>query len=78
MHMQNLVKFHQFVPKLLIQNEILTITKGQNCIVNLQKFMHNNPSLDLVKVNTYGKFDKMHSISEDIEQKQNSDNNQEP
>ena len=44
--MQNLIKFHQFVQKIII-NEVLTIIKGQNYI-NLQKLTGNNPNLDLV------------------------------
>ena len=65
--MQNLIEFHQFVHKILSGNEILTITKGHKCVVNLRKLTHN---LDLVKVNAYAKFDKIPSIcSLDIERK---------
>ena len=79
MHMQNLVYFYQFVLKILSGNEILTIIKGYNSVVNLPKLTHNNPNLDLVIVNAYAKFDQIPSIpSEDIERKRNCDNNQGP
>ena len=75
--MQNL--FNRFVHKLLSGNESLTITKGRNCVVNLQKWTRKNPNLALVKVNAYTKFDQSPSIgSQDIERKQNSDVNQGP
>ena len=41
--------------------------------------MRNNPKIELIMVNTYTKFDQIASFSsQDIEQKQNFDNNQEP
>ena len=77
MHLQNLFKFHQFVHKILSKNEILTITKGHNFVLNLQNWTCYNPNLDVVKVNAYAKFDHIPSIlSQDIEQKQNLHNNQ--
>ena len=79
MYMQNLVYFHRFVVKILSGNKILTIIKGPNSVVNLQKLTCNNPNLDLVRVNAYAKFDQNPSIrSQDIEWKQNFDNNQGP
>ena len=42
--------------KILSRKEILTITKGHNCVIYLQKLMRNNPNLDLVKINVYAKF----------------------
>ena len=78
-YMQNLIKFYRLVHKILSPNEILTITKGHNCFVNLQKLMPNNPTLVLVMVKLYAKFDQIPLIhSQDIEQKQNSDDNQGP
>ena len=57
----------------------LTISKGHNSVVNLQKWTRNNPNLEHVNVNSYAKFDRIVLIgSQDIEQKQNSDNNQGP
>ena len=53
--MQNLIKFNQFVHKILTGNEILTITKGHNCAVSLRKLTYNNPKIDLVKVKAYAK-----------------------
>ena len=60
--MQNLIKFHLFVHK---------ITKGHNCVVNLQKWTPNNLNLDPVNITEYAKFGLILSIgSQDIEQKQ--------
>ena len=51
-------------------NEILTITKDHNSVVNLQILKCSNPNLDLVKVNAYAKFDKIPSfLLQDTEQK---------
>ena len=47
MHMQSLVKYHQFGPG----NEVLTIIKGQTCVIYLRKLTPNNPNLDLVNDN---------------------------
>ena len=57
--MQDLIKFHQFVHKILSQNKILTLTKGHNGVVNLQKWTRNNLNLALVKANAYAKFDEI-------------------
>ena len=49
---------------------MLTITKGHNSVVNLQKLTRNNPSLDLVMDYAYAKFDKIPSIRlQDIQTK---------
>ena len=78
MHMQNLIKFHKFVKKMLSGNEILT-TKGHNHVINFQKLTHNNSKLDQVNVNAYAKFNQIPSIcSEDTEHKQNFDKKKEP
>ena len=70
MHMQNLIKFHRFVHKILSRNEILTIAKGHNLVINLWKLTRDNPNLDLVIVNVYAKFSLISSIcSQDIERK---------
>ena len=53
-------------------NEILMIFQGHNFVVNLQKLMHINPNLDLVKVHVYAKDQIPFFHSEDIEKKQNS------
>ena len=61
-HMQNLIKFHGLVHKILSRNEILTLSKGHNYVVNLQKWTRNNPNFDLVKINAYAKFDQILSM----------------
>ena len=68
--MQNLIKFHQFIHKLLSGNEILTITKGRNYVIYLWKLTLNNPYLDLVNANAYTKSGLIPSIpSEEIDRK---------
>ena len=74
--MQNLIKFHQFIHKILSKNEILTTTKGHNQVVNFQKrLMHNNPNIELVNTNAYAKSGLIPSIrSQNFEWKLNSEN----
>ena len=77
MCIQNLVRFCQFVLKILSGKEILTSIKGRNSVNILQKMTGNNPKLDLVNDDVHTKFGQILSISsQDIEQKQNSDVNQ--
>ena len=74
--MQYLVKFHQFILKLLSGNEILTSIKGHNAVRNLRNMTCNNPNLDLVNINAYpnaGQIPLIHS--EVIARKRNSDRN---
>ena len=74
---QNLVRFCQFVLKILSGNKILTSIKGRNSVKILRKMTGNNPKLDLVNVDVHTKFGQILSIrSQDIERKQNSDVNQ--
>ena len=76
---QNLVRFCQFVLKILSGNEILTSIKGRNSVKILRKMMGNNPKLDLVNVDVHTKFGQILSIrSQDIERKRNSNVNQGP
>ena len=76
---QNLVRFCQFVLKILSGNEILTSIKGRNSVKILRKMMGNNPKLDLVNVDVHTKFGRILSIpSQDIERKRNSNVNQGP
>ena len=76
---QNLVRFCQFVLKILCGNEILTSIKGHNSVKILRKMMGNNPKLDLVNVDVGTKFGRILPIrSQDIELKRNSDVNQGP
>ena len=49
MHMQNWIKFHRIIHKIMSGNEILTITNGHNSVVNLRKLTRNNPILDLLR-----------------------------
>ena len=73
---QNLVRFCQFVLKILSGNEILTPIKGRNSVKILRKKTGNNPKLDLVNVEVHTKFGQILSIrSQDIERKRNSDVN---
>ena len=79
MCIQNLVRFCQFVLKILSGNEILTSIKGHNSVKILRKMTSDNPKLDLVNVDVHTKFGQILSIcSQDIERKQNSDINQGP
>ena len=34
-------------------NEILASIKDHNSVTNMRKMMHNNPNLDIVKMNAY-------------------------
>ena len=91
MCIQNLVRFFQFVLKVLSGNEILTSIKGRNSIKILQKttgrnsikilrkMTGNDPKLDHVNVVVHIKFGQFLSITtQDIEWKRNSDVNQGP
>ena len=79
MCIQNLVRFCQFVLKILSGNEILTSIKGRNSIKILRKMTGNDPKLDHVNVVVHIKFGQFLSITtQDIEQKRNSDVNQGP
>ena len=51
-----MVKFCQFVGKILRGNEILASIKGHNSGTKVQKMIYNNPKLDLVNMNAYIKF----------------------
>ena len=76
---QNLVRFCPFILKILSGNEIHTSIKGRNSIKILRKMTGNNPELDHVNVDVHTKFGQILSIlSQDIEQKRNSDVNQGP
>ena len=57
MHIKRLVRFCQFVLKILSGNEILMSIKGRNSIKILRKITGNNPKLDLVNVDVHTKFD---------------------
>ena len=77
MHLQNYIKIHQLVRKILSINEISASIKGHNSVENELKILFNHPNLYLV--NAYTKFDQNPQIkSQDIEHKQNFDVNQGP
>ena len=79
MCLQNLVKLCPFILKILSKNQILTSIKGHNSVANLRKIMLYIPNIDLVNDNVDTRFGLNLSIcSQDIEQKPNSDINQEP
>ena len=79
MCIQNLVRFCQFILKILSGNKILKSIKGRNSVKILRKMMGNNPKLDLVNDDVHTKFGRILLIlSQDIERKQNSDVNQGP
>ena len=72
MCIHNLVRFCQFVLKILSGNKILTSIKGHNSVKILQKMTGNNPKLGLVNVDVYTKFSPiLSSHSQDIEPKRN-------
>ena len=76
---QTLVSFCQFVLKILSKNQFLTSIKGRNFFANLRKTKIYNTNIDLFNDNVYTKFGLNRSIRfQDIEQKLNSDVNQEP
>ena len=79
MCIQNLVSFCQFVLKILSKNRILTSIKGSNSVANLRKTKIYNTNIDLVNDNVYTKFGlNLFILSQDIEQKSNSDIKQGP
>ena len=76
MHIKRLVRFCQFILKVLSGNKILTSIKGQNSVKILQKMTGNNPKLGLVNVAVQTKYGQiLYICSQDIEWKQSSDIN---
>ena len=79
MCIQNLVSICLIVLKILSKNQILTSIKGRNSVANLRKTIIYITNIDLVNDYVLTKFGLNLSISfQDIEQKLNSDVNQEP
>ena len=79
MHLQNFIKIHRLVHKILSINEISASIKGHNSVKNERKLLSNHPSLHLVNINAYTKFERNPQInSQDIEHKRNSDVDQGP
>ena len=78
MCIQSLVLFCQFVLNILSKNRILTSIKGSNSVASLRKTKIYKTNIDLVNDNVYTKFGlNLFILSQDIEQKANSDINQE-
>ena len=79
MHLKSLVKFCQFVLKILSGNGVLVQIKGHNSGTNIRNRMCNNPKLDLVNINAYIRFgENLSSCFQDIELTQKSGLNQGP
>ena len=77
MCIQNLVRFCQFVLKLLSGNKIQTPIKGHNFVKSLRKMRGYYPKLDLVNVDVHTKYGHILAIcSQGIERKPNPDVNQ--
>ena len=75
----NLVRFCQFVLKILSGNKILTSIKGHNSVKILRNMKGYNPKLDFFISDVHTKFGQLLSICyQDIERKQNSDISQGP
>ena len=69
MHLQNVIKIHQLVHKILSINEISTSIKGHNSVEIIQIYIYN----------AYTEFDRNPQInSQDIEHKQKSEVDQGP
>ena len=79
MHLQNFIKIHQLVHKILSINEVSTSIKDHNSIENERKILLNHPNLHLVNIKAYTKFDRNPQMnSQDFEHKENSDVDQGP
>ena len=60
MHIQNLIKIHKLIHKILSINKILTSIKGHNSVKNWPKIMCIRHKMDLVYINAYTNFIKIH------------------
>ena len=79
MHLQNFIKIHQLVHKILSINKISTSVKSHTSVGNERKILFNHPNLHPVNINACTKFDQNPQIhSQNIEHKQNSDVDQGP
>ena len=76
MHIKRLVRFCQFVLKILSRNKILTSIKGHNSVKIWRKMTGKNSKLDLVNVDVQNLVKFCQFILN--ERKQNSDINQGP
>ena len=79
MHLQNFMKIHQLVYKILSINEISTSINGHNSVENERKVLFNHQYLHLVNIKAYTKYDPNPQInSQDIEHKEDSGVDQGP
>ena len=53
MHLQNFIKIHQLVHKILSINKISASIKGHNSVENERKILFNHPNLHLINNNAY-------------------------
>ena len=60
MHIQNLIKIHKLIHKILSINKILTSIKGHYSVKNWPKILCIRYNMDLVFINAYTKFIKIH------------------
>ena len=63
MHLQNFIKIHHLVHKILSINQISVLIKGHNSAENELKILFNHPNLHLVNINAYTKFDRNPKIN---------------
>ena len=56
MHIQNMIKIHQLIHKILSINKILMLIQGHNSVENLRKIKCNFLNLDLIYINAYINF----------------------
>ena len=80
MHLQNFIKLHQLVHKILRIKEISASFKGHNSVENERKILFNYPNLHLFNINAYKKIERNSQLFflQDIEHKQTSDIDQGP
>ena len=60
MHIQNLIEIHKLIHKILSINEILTSIMGHNSVKNWPKTICIRYNMDLVFINAYPNFTKIH------------------
>ena len=63
MRLQNFIKIHQLIYKILYILEISTSIKGHNSVENVRKILFNHLNLHLVNINAYTKFHRNPQIN---------------
>ena len=56
MHVQNMIKIHELIHKILSINKILMLIQGHSSVENLRKIKCNFPNLDPIYINAYINF----------------------